>query len=149
MSKTRVVSMRMAGSQGQRLEKMARRLGRTPSETSALLVEEGLRRSEFAFVDFRDTLVGRQAFILGTRLPVWMVVKIAHLYGNDVERTAAHLSRPPLQIQAALNYAKAFPDEIEAVIEDNASRDFHKLSNMLPGAELFVAGPGAARKGKA
>ena len=58
MPKTSVVSMRMEESQEERLEKMARRLGRSPSETSALLVEEGLRRSEFAFVDFRDTPVG-------------------------------------------------------------------------------------------
>src|SRR5947209_6022813 len=106
MSKTSVVSMRMEGSQEERLGKMARRLGRSPSETSAILVEEGLRRSEFAFMDFRDTPGGRHAFIQGTRLSVWMVVKIARRYGNDAEKTAAHLGRSPLQIQAALNYAK-------------------------------------------
>jgi uncharacterized protein (DUF433 family) len=130
----------MEESQEERLEKMARRLGRSASETGALLVEEGLRRSEFAFMDFRDTPVGRQAFIQGTRLSVWLVVKIARLYGNDVEKTTEHLGRPPLQIQAALNYAKAFPGEIEAAIKDDASYDFAKLSNLLPQAELFVAG---------
>lgn len=140
MPKTSVVSMRMEGSQEKRLGKMARRLGRSPSETSALLVEEGLRRSEFAFMDFRDTPVGRQAFIQGTRLSVWMVVKIARLYGGDVEKTAAHLARPALQIRAALNYAQTFPTEIEAAILDNASYDFARLSQMLPQAELFLAG---------
>jgi len=140
MPKTRVVSMRMEEGQEERLEKMARRLGRSPSDISALLVEEGLRRSEFSFMDFRDTPVGRQAFIQGTRLPVWMAVKIARLYGHDVEKTAEHLARPPLQIRAALNYAAAFPDEIEDAIRDNASYDFTKLSNLLPQAELFVAG---------
>jgi len=138
--------MRMEESQEERLEKMARRLGRSPSETSALLVEEGLRRSEFAFMDFRDTPLGRQAFIQGTRLSVWMVVKIARFYGNDVTKTAEHLARPALQIQAALNYAKAFPEEIEAAIKDNASYDFAKLSNMVPQAELFVVE--AAGKGR-
>ena|SRR5438128_10879383 len=138
MAKTRVISMRMEGSQEERLEQMARRLGRSPSETSALLVEEGLRRSEFAFIDFRDTAAGRQAFIQATRLPVWMVVKIARLYGNDIEKTAEHLGRSPLQIQGAMNYARAFPKEIEAAIKDNESYDFTKLSNMLPQAEVFA-----------
>lgn len=147
MPKTSVVNMRMEATQEERLERMARRLGRSPSETSAFLVEEGLRRAEFAFMDFRDTPVGRQAFIQGTRLSVWMVVKIARLYGNDVEETAEHLRRPLLQVQAALHYAKAFPDEIEAAIKDNASYDFAKLSNMLPQAELLVAGA-ATGKGK-
>ena len=68
--------MRIEGSQEERLGKMARRLGRSPSETSAMLVEEGLRRSEFAFMDFGDTPAGRHAFIQGTRLSVWMTVKI-------------------------------------------------------------------------
>ena len=145
MPKTSVISMRMEESQEERLERMARRLGRSPSETSALLVEEGLRRSEFAFVDFRDTPVGRQAFIQGTRLSVWMVVKIARLYANDVEKTREHLARPPLQVQAALNYAKEFPAEIEAAIKDNAAYDFTKLSNMLPNAEFF---PATAAAGK-
>jgi uncharacterized protein (DUF433 family) len=146
MPKTSVVSMRMEESQEQRLGKMARKLGRSPSETSALLVEEGLRRSEFAFIDFRDTPTGRQAFVQGTRLAIWMVAKIARCYDNDIKKTADHLGRSALQIQAALNYAKAFPAEIESAIKDNDSYDFSKLSNMLPQAELFVSG--ASRKGK-
>lgn len=148
MPKNSVVSMRMEASQEQRLGRMARRLGRSPSETGALLVEEGLRRSEFAFIDFRDTSAGRQAFIQGTRLSVWMVAKIARLYGNDAERTAAHLERSPLQIQAALNYARAFPTEIEAAIKDNDSYGFAKISNMLPQAERFVAGGPSAKSKK-
>ena len=147
MSKTSVISMRMEETQEKRLGKMARRLGRSPSETSAMLVEEGLRRSEFAFMDFRDTPLGRQAFIQGTRLPVWMVVKIARLFGNDPKKTAAHLGRSLLQIQAALNYAKAFPAEIEAAIEDSDSYDFSKLSNILPQIERFaITGPPKGKK---
>lgn len=147
MPKTSVVSMRMEASQEERLGKMARRLGRSPSETSALLVEEGLRRAEFAFLDFRDTAVGRQAFIQGTRLAVWMVVKIARLSGQDVEETAAHFGRSALQIRAALNYAKAFPHEIEAAIKDHDSYDYARISNLLPQTELFLAGAGP-RKAK-
>jgi hypothetical protein len=49
------------------------------------------------------------------------------------------LQRLPIHIQAALNYAKAFPDEIESAIKDNDSYDFTRISQMLPQARLFEA----------
>ena len=57
MSTTRsvVISMRLPEESGKRLKRMATRHGWTPSDASARLVEEGLRRSEFAFIDFRDS----------------------------------------------------------------------------------------------
>ena len=133
--------MRIPGTQDDRLQRLARKLGHTPAETGALLIEEGLRRTEFAFIDFRDTALGRQAYLQGSRLSVWIVVKIVRAYGGDVEKAAAHLRRPPIQIQAAVNYAKAFPDEIEAAIKDNDSYTFEKLSQVLPQARLFEVGP--------
>ncbi len=54
MPKTSVVSMRMEESQEERLEKMAQRLGRSPSETGALLVEEGLRLVQEIFQQGHD-----------------------------------------------------------------------------------------------
>src|SRR5204863_2574579 len=90
-----------------RLGRMARQLGRTARETGALLIEEGLRRSEFAFIDFRDSPVGRQAFIQGSSLAVWEVVWIARSYLGDAEKTAAHLEMPLAKVKAALNYATA------------------------------------------
>ena len=53
-----VISMRLPAESGKRLKRMARRHGWTPSDASARLVEEGLRRSEFAFIDFRDSAAG-------------------------------------------------------------------------------------------
>jgi hypothetical protein len=58
-----VISMRLPVASGNRLKRMANRYGWTPSDASARLVEEGLRRSEFAFVDFRDSAAGRQVCI--------------------------------------------------------------------------------------
>ena len=56
-----VISMRLPAASGARLKRLAGRHGWTPSDASARLVEEGLRRSEFAFIDFRDSSAGRQA----------------------------------------------------------------------------------------
>ena len=134
-----VVSLRVSEAQAERLQRKARRLGRSPSETGAILLDESLRRDEFAFIDFRDSPLGRQAYLQSTRLAVWMVVKIARRFGSDVGKTAAHLQRPPAHIQAALNYGKAFPQEIEDAIRDNDSYDFGKVSRMLPQAQLFKA----------
>ena len=134
-----VVSLRVSREQSDRLRRKARRLGRSPSETGAILLEESLRRDEFAFIDFRDSTLGRQAYVQGTRLAVWMVVKVAREFGGEVEKTAAHLQRSPVQVQAALNYARAFPQEIEDAIKDNDSYDFAKVSRMLPQARLFKA----------
>src|SRR5438477_2275541 len=113
---SQVVSMRLQEEQLERLRRMARRLGRTVAETSALLTEEGLRRSEFASIDFRDSMVGRQAYIQGSSLAVWEVILVARSYAMDAGRTAAHLQWPAARVLAALNYAAAFRGEIEAAI---------------------------------
>lgn len=133
-----VVSMRLPVESGERLKRMARRFGWTPSDASARLVEEGLRRAEFAFTDFRDTVIGRQAYLQGTRLAVWMVVKIVRACGGNVEKAAEHLERPASMIQAAMNYAQAFPDEIENAIQENDSMDFDQISRILPQARRLV-----------
>src|SRR5271165_3094285 len=54
-TRSTVLSMRLSVESGKRLKRMANRHGWTPSDASARLVEEGLRRSEFAFIDFRDS----------------------------------------------------------------------------------------------
>ena len=65
-----VISMRLPEESGKRLKRLAHRHGWTASDASARLVEEGLRRSEFAFIDFRDSPVGRQAYVQGSSLAV-------------------------------------------------------------------------------
>ncbi len=65
-----VISMRLPAESGKRLKRMANRHGWTPSDASARLVEEGLRRSEFGFIDFRDSPAGRQAYLQGSTLAV-------------------------------------------------------------------------------
>jgi hypothetical protein len=117
---------------------MASRHGWTPSDASARLVEEGLRRSEFAFIDFRDSTTGRQACLQGSSLAVWEVMLLARDYENDVAAVAGHLHWPEAKVQAAFNYARVFPAEINSAIADNDAVDFESLSQMLPQAKEFV-----------
>src|SRR5579864_8897800 len=108
-ARSMVVSMRLPVESGKRLKRMANRHGWTPSDTSARLVEEGLRRSEFAFIDFRDSPSGRQAYIQGSTLAVWEVILLVRSYKGKISAVSQHLRWSQAKVQAAANYAVAFP----------------------------------------
>ena len=137
-----VISMRLPAASGSRLKRMASRHGWTASDASARLVEEGLRRSEFAFVDFRDSAVGRQAYVQGSSLAVWEIMLLVHRYEGDLAAVAKHLRWPQAKVQAAVHYAEAFPGEIEQALAENGAADFMVLKRMLPQGGFR---PGAAR----
>ena len=134
-----VVSMRLPVESGKRLKRMANRHGWTPSDASARLVEEGLRRSEFAFIDFRDSPAGRQACIQGSSLAVWEIVLLLRGYKDDVAAVANHLRWPLAKVQAAVHYAEAFPPEIDEAMAENDAMDFNALKRMLPQAVEFIS----------
>jgi hypothetical protein len=142
---SQVVSLRLPDTQAQRLKRLARRLGRSPSETGSLLIEEALRQTEFAQIEFRNSPVGRQAYMKGSTLAVWEVTLIAESYGFKAESTAKHLNWPAYRVQAALNYAEAFPEEIRLAVEENRAMDFDTLKRLLPGLERVII---SGRKGE-
>ena len=133
-----VISMRLPAASERRLKRMANRHGWTASDASARLVEEGLRRSEFAFIDFRDSPAGRQACLQGSTLAVWEVAFLLRSYRGSVAALAKHLRWPEAKVRAAVNYAEAFPEEIGEAIAENDSADFKKLKRMLPQAVLVA-----------
>jgi hypothetical protein len=141
-----VISMRLPVESGKRLKRMANRHGWTPSDASARLVEEGLRRSEFAFIDFRDSAAGRQACVQGSTLAVWEVMLLFRSYKQNASAVAQHLHWPEAKVQAAVNYARAFPDEINAAMEENESMNFDAIRRMLPQAVEFASGKSAKSK---
>ena len=140
-----VISMRLPVESGKRLKRIARRHGWTPSDASARLVEEGLRRSEFAVIDFRDSAAGRQACIQGSSLAVWEVALLIRSYKADLAAVAKHLGWPQVKVQAAAHYAEAFREEIDDAIAENDAMEFEALKRMLPQAVEFVAGKAAKR----
>ena len=133
---SKVVSLRLKDEQVERLHRAARRLGRSVSEAAALLLEEALRQRDFAFVEFRDSAIGRQAYIKGTRLAVWRIVLLARELDGDVAKTASHLEIPPIQVTAALRYAEAYPKEIEVAIADSACT-VEELARLIPNLEIM------------
>ncbi len=140
-----VISMRLPTRSGARLKRMAARHGWTPSDASARLVEEGLRRADFAFIDFCDSAAGRQAYVQGSSLAVWEVMLVARDYKGDTAKVAKHLRWPKAKVQAAFHYAKAFPEEIGEALADNDAVTFEELSRMLPQAKEFIAGKSSVK----
>lgn len=133
-----VVSTRLSDETATRLKRLARRLGKTPSETGAMLIEESLREAEFAYIEFRNSSVGRQPYMKGTGLAVWEVIMVAQDYGLEAEKVAAHFRKPLEWVQAAFNYAEAYPEEIQLAIEDNSAMRPTVLKQMFPQLELLT-----------
>ena len=134
---SKVVSTRLQDETFQRLSRIARILDKTPSDTVATLVEESLREMEFAFVEFRSSALGRQAFMDGSSLAVWEVIEIAQHYDMDEERVYAHFEYPIEWVKAAFNYAEAYPEEIDVAIQDYRSITLTDLKRLLPNLEVF------------
>jgi hypothetical protein len=71
MAQSTPITVRIDPASKAELGRVARRMGVTPSETGARLIEEGLRLERFPQIEFRNSSVGRQAYLKGTRLPVF------------------------------------------------------------------------------
>lgn len=140
-----VISMRLPAESGKRLKRMASRHGWTASDASARLVEEGLRRAEFAFIDFRDSAAGRQACIQGSSLAVWEVMALVKSHNGEIKAVARHLRWPEAKVAAAVHYAEAYADEVGEAMAENEAADFVALKRMLPQATAFKAKRAARR----
>ena len=135
---SKVMSIRFKDRQVERLGRISRRLGKAPSETAALLVEEGLRMAEHPWIDFRDSIIGRQAYVKGSGLAVWEVAMIARGFDGDAEKVADYLHWLPQRAQAALTYMRDYHEEIDAELADNDAMDFAALQRMLPQIQRIV-----------
>jgi uncharacterized protein (DUF433 family) len=143
-SRPHVVSVRIRPDQLKRLTRLGRRLDKLPSEAASILIEEGLRRSEFALIDFHSSPIGRQAFVQGTRIAVWQLILLAKHYHMDVSKIADHLACPDLWVEAALDYYKAFPLEIDAMLNEQEGVSFLQLRQLLPQTQVYEVGDSSA-----
>jgi uncharacterized protein (DUF433 family) len=135
---SKVMSIRFKDQQVERLGRISRRLGKAPSETVALLVEEALRMAEHPQIDFRDSIAGRHAYVKGSGLAVWEVAMIARHLDWDAEKVADYLNWLPERAQAVLNYVRDYREEIDAELADNDAIDFAALQRMFPHIQRIV-----------
>lgn len=133
---TRVMSIRLQENQVARLNRLARRQRRRPSESLAMILEEALRASEFPLVQFRDTVLGREAYVSGTSTAVWEIAWLAQHYEGDADRVASYLEWPAIKVKAALAYAARYADEMADALTD-MNQSAEDLSRLVPGLHVF------------
>ncbi len=73
----------------------------------------GALEEEFPGIGFRDSIGGREAYLLGQRVAVWEVLDV-YRAAKAITKTADHFGWPDYLVKCALAYAKAFPDEMAA-----------------------------------
>jgi uncharacterized protein (DUF433 family) len=94
------------------LSRQAKRRHLEVSTLSSLYLKEKALEEEFPGIGFRDSVGGREAYVLGHRVAVWEVVDVHH-EAKTIAKTADHFSWTPALVRCALAYAKAYPKEIE------------------------------------
>lgn len=119
---TTPLSIRFDAAVLERLRRHARStLGATPSGLAQRLVDEGLRMADHPGISFKDGPSGRRA-ALTFGPDVWEVVKALQEIDERDEAailaTAEVLALPEARIRLALHYYSAYPDEIDAEIEE-------------------------------
>ena len=128
----RTLTVNLSDAQADRLDRYAKAHGAPPDETARRLVDEALRAADHPDIEFRDSAGRRRACIRGSSLAVWEVVMLARERGDSAESTAAHLGWPVQRVDAALDYARDYPDEVLAALSENESFDADTLRALLP-----------------
>lgn len=113
------VSVRLDNDLADRLRIRARAAGESLSDRLRRYAEEGARRDEHPLITFRDGPTGRRAGLVGGP-DVWEIAMWLEDLDGEADPAAALaadgvVARP--QIDAALRYRGAYPDEVAARIE--------------------------------
>ena len=132
-----MVSVRLTALEKGNLDADARMKGIPSGTAAAAYISEGVRRSQFPAVEFRNGSRGRVAYLVGSRWPVWMIVELVKELAGDIEAAAARIRKPAGLVTMALAYAAAYPEEINDCLTLHAHRDFIGLKETLPGLELL------------
>lgn len=100
------------------------------------ILEEARRREDFPAVEFRDTPMGRVAFVQGTR------VQLGFVYGQTIadpaitaEKLEESFMWPRWKAAGVLAYIREFGEECRQEWEDLSSCDARALQRSLPDLE--------------
>jgi uncharacterized protein (DUF433 family) len=108
----------------------ARRSGRSRSVVVEELAEEAAKARLHPGVAFRGR--PRRAWVIGSGLDVWEIIELLGSYGDDVGTLSAdHPLLNERHVRTAHAYASQFPDEIEALVEENR-RPLSELTSLYP-----------------
>jgi len=116
-AKTATLGVRLPRTTCEMIRQISASRRRTPSDLLAEYAEEMARKHRFCHIEFRDTPIGRMAYVEGTRSAVWLIADLVRQNRGNIARTAKIYEWPETKVRAAVNYAEAYPEEIEPLIE--------------------------------
>jgi hypothetical protein len=108
---TIVQSCRIESTEAVLLARQAKRRHLEVSTLSSLYLKEKALEEEYPGIGFRDSVGGREAYVLGHRVAVWEVADV-YQAAKTIAKTADHFRWPPALVRCALAFAKAFVQEI-------------------------------------
>lgn len=135
MTKDATVSVRLTARDKFSLDADARMKGIPSGTAAAVYISEGVRRSRFPAIEFRDGQPGRVAYLVGTRWPVWLIVELLAELQDDLKAAVKQIRKPAALITMALAYADAYPQEIADCAALAARRDFAGMKQEIPNLE--------------
>jgi len=116
---TTTLNLQLTDAQMAWLEREAQRLGASSMDIVASRIEEARREDEFPWVEFREAYQGRDAFLRGTRLKIWLLINHVRANNGNVAKTASELEVPEVAVANAVEYAATYVAEIDAAIAEN------------------------------
>jgi len=108
---TIVQSCRLEKEEAALLSRQAKRRHLDVSTLSRLYLKEKALEEEYPGLGFRDSVGGREAYVLGHRVAVWEVVAV-YDETKTIAKTAGHFRWTPALVRCALAYAKAYPNAV-------------------------------------
>lgn len=114
---TKSLTIQMAEDTHTWLEQYALKLERSTSDLASTLIEEARRVEQFRGIFFRNGGAGRRAVIPGG-MDVWEMIMLYQAHGRAGMLDAFNVRED--QIDDALAYYEAFPEEIDAILCENS-----------------------------
>ena len=133
MAKSEPITLRLSSELDRWVTDEARRTRRPKGTVVEALAEEALKARRFPGIAFRGDDWDRRAWMSGSALDVWEIVR-AYQECGSVDELSSQGSLSERQVKVALAYYEHYPEEIDARLE----RDRRRLD------ELQAAYPGVA-----
>ena len=130
MAKSEPLTLRLSPDLDEWVTSEAKRIRRPKSTVIEGLAREALRTRQFPGIAFRGDDWDRRAWVVGTSLDVWQVVRAYQAVGS-AEDVVTGGSLTLAQLRLALAYYERFPDEIDAHI-DRDRRPLDELRAVYP-----------------
>ncbi|WP_428114780.1 hypothetical protein [Candidatus Poriferisodalis sp.] len=137
----RAASLPISEDLAERLHAEGEASDQSPSVLAALLIDEGMKIRRFPGIVYRDGPSGRRASLVDGP-DIWQVIRSLHEVPSDehdpVETVCVEADLHARQVSLALQFYKAYSNEIEAKIADNRAAAM-RIDEMISERERAIA----------